>query len=54
VRSGGCILVAGVDTKSNDGNGNVVFVVREGAERQEEGNGGAYWIGADTAERYIW
>ncbi len=38
---GGHILVAVEDTKSNDGNGNAVFVVREGVEQQEEGNGGA-------------
>jgi len=35
----GRVLVAGGDTKSNDGNGNVVFL-GEGAEPQEGGNGG--------------
>jgi len=41
VRSRGHFLVAGGDTNSNDGNGNVVFIVRRGAEWQEVSNGRA-------------
>jgi len=34
-------MMTGGNTKSNDGNGNVVFIVRKGVERQEAGNGRA-------------
>jgi len=50
---GGCFMMAGGDTKSKNGNGNAVFIVRKGVEWQEIGNGRAiedmvwYW-------RYIW
>jgi len=41
VGSGGHVLVAEGYIKSTNGNGNAVFLLRGGAERQESGNGGA-------------